>query len=83
MSTQEQIDEKAKELYDKFEKMFINANADSWGKEAKQCAKEECDAVLNVLQEIGQSLSHNTYSKEVINSEYLIWVSIKTAIEKM
>jgi len=41
--------EKAKQLYDRFEKIFIDANADSWGEEAKKCALIAVNEIVNEL----------------------------------
>lgn len=44
--------EKAKELYDKYEKLFLNANADSWSKEASNCVLMLVDEILNELNQL-------------------------------
>jgi hypothetical protein len=38
---------KADELYYYYEKIFVDANADSWGKEAKQCAIKTVAEILS------------------------------------
>jgi hypothetical protein len=47
--------EKAKELYDAYEKIFIDANADSWGKEATACAILHCQGIIDEINVIGES----------------------------
>ena len=72
--TEEEI--KAKELVEKFEKIFIDANADSWGKEAKQCALIHVNGVIDVLGSAGVF----GFADDKVSEE---WESIKTEIEKL
>ena len=60
--------EKAKELYLKFEKLFVDANADSWGNEAKACAIICVDEILSM------------YAK--FQHKYDYWQSVKEEILK-
>ena len=63
--------EKAKELYNRFEIIFINANADSWGKEAKECALIAVDEIIK---------EHT----EIENADAIgYWVNVRTEINKL
>ncbi len=72
--------EKAKQLYNNYEQIFINAYADSWGDEAKQSS-------LIAVKEIISTLNHDIRDLDVRGNilinliEY--WRDVKTEIEKL
>lgn len=72
--------EKAKELYNTFEQIFINANADSWSKEAKQCALMVADEIILNSRELLESQLNNDFD---IMANRGNWRLIKAEIEKL
>lgn len=46
-------EEQAKIIYDKYEKIFIAANADSWGNEARQCTIIHVEGIVKESEKYG------------------------------
>lgn len=77
---------KAKELYDKFEKIFIDANADSWGKEAKQCAAICVREIIDELQgflNLGYYMQPPDREIQTDSERERFWNEVLNEIEKM
>lgn len=57
--------EKAKELFNKYEALFINSNADKWTTPAKQSVIILCDEILFIhdVNEGNNSDYHNYYTE--------------------
>jgi hypothetical protein len=69
--------EKAKELFDKYQELFIISNADKWTTPAKQCVLILCDEIINL------SL-HDVCNDDGSWSDYkLYYTEVKNELEKM
>jgi hypothetical protein len=69
-------EEKADDFLNRFENILISANADSWNKEAKQCA-------LICVDELIESYGNYTgmYDQDFFDSEKRYWQQVKSHIE--
>lgn len=80
--------EKARDLFDKYAKKFIDANSDCWTRPAKECAiisvDEKYSGIINVIVDLkGRGeLSDKIYLKALddINEE---WQDVKREIESL
>ena len=85
--------EKAKELYTKYERLFIGANADSWTKEAKQCALISIEDLIVVARNSDKvitdligllPLADRIYFKDADKSKAeTFWVKVRDEINKL
>lgn len=73
-------EEKAKELIEKFSGWSQNKEYDV--KIAKACALICAEEILTELEETGQRISHNPYSKEVINDVHHYWNQVKQFLKQ-
>ena len=75
--------EKAKELYDAYEKIFIDANADSWGKEAIACAIIHVNGIIEVVISAWDKLGCGEIGELKDYIPYIFWQDVLIEIEKL
>lgn len=67
---------KATELVKNFEKLFIDANSDSWTEPSKQCA-------LICVDEIIEHAENSYHNEDIIKGAKSYWDEVKSEIEKL
>lgn len=72
-------DEKARKLYQKIEKIFIDANADSWGYETVEILKILSDEVIGELEDRKQHI--DDLDVPVLNLGVEFWEKVKAESE--
>jgi len=75
--------EKAKELYDKYEKIILDANADSWGIESKQCALICVDEILKLNTWVDENYQRDNPKLIDIEDTEEFWQQVKQEIESL